>query len=76
MHDNMLFNITDRIYKYILLFKDAVTLVRKYFRLHAHELPDRIYTELLGYTRPIVSWRADKRNMKPKTVIWFVYRVA
>ena len=30
-------------YKYVLSFKDAVTLVRKYFRLHAHEPPDRIY---------------------------------
>ncbi len=62
-------------YKYVLSFKDAVTLVRKYFRLHAHESPDRIYAELLGYTRPVVSGRADKRNMKPKTAIWFVYRV-
>lgn len=63
-------------YRYVLSFKDAVTLVRKYFRLHAHEPPDRIYAELLGYTRPVVSGRADKRNMKPKTAIWFVYRVA
>lgn len=63
-------------YKYVLPFKDTVTLVRKYFRLHAHEPSDRIYVELLGYTRPVVSGRADKRNMKPKTAIWFVYRVA
>jgi hypothetical protein len=63
-------------YKYVLSFKDAVTLVRKYFRLHAHEPPDRIYAELLGYTRPVVSGRADKRNMKPKSAVWFVYRVA
>ena len=63
-------------YKYVLSFKDAVTLVRKYFRLHAHEPSDRIYAELLGYTRPVVSGRADKRNMKPKSAVWFVYRVA
>lgn len=63
-------------YKYVVSFKDAVTLVRKYFRLHAHEPPDRIYAELLGYTRPVVSGRADKRNMKPKSAVWFVYRVA
>lgn len=56
--------------------KCGVTLVRKYFRLHAHEPPDRIYAELLGYTRPVVSGRADKRNMKPKSAVWFVYRVA
>ena len=63
-------------YKYVVSFKDAVTLVRKYFRLHAHEPPDRIYAELLSYTRPVVSGRADKRNMKPKSAVWFVYRVA
>lgn len=33
-------------------------------------------TTLLGYTRPVVSGRADKRNMKPKSAVWFVYRVA
>ena len=67
---------TQKKYKYVLSFKDAVTLVRKYFRLHAHEPPDRIYAELLGYTRPVVSGRADKRNIKPKSAVWFVYRVA
>ena len=67
---------TQKKYKYVLSFKDAVTLVRKYFRLHAHEPLDRIYAELLGYTRPVVSERADKRNMKPKSAVWFVYRVA
>ena len=63
-------------YKYVVSFKDAVTLVRKYFRLYFYEPPDKIYAELLGYTRPVVSRRADKRNMKPKTAIWFVYRIA
>lgn len=63
-------------YKYAVSFKDAVTLVRKHFRLYAYEPPDRIYTELLGYTRPVVSGRADKRIMKPKSAVWFVYRVA
>ncbi|MCR5585583.1 MAG: IS4 family transposase [Lachnospiraceae bacterium] len=63
-------------HKRVVSFKDEVTLVRKYFRLHAYEPPARIYAELLGYTRPAVSGRADKRNMKPKSAVWFVYRVA
>ncbi len=67
---------SEKKHQYEVSFKDAVTLVRKYFRLHAHEPPDKIYAELLGYTRPVVSGRADKRNMKPKTAVWFVYRVA
>lgn len=67
---------TQKKYKYVVSFKDAVTLVRKYFRLYFYEPPDKIYAELLGYTRPVVSGRADKRNMKSKTAIWFVYRIA
>jgi hypothetical protein len=63
-------------YKYVLSFKDAVTLVRKYFTLHSHEPPQQIYAEMLGFTRPAISGRADKRNMKAKSAVWFVYRVA
>lgn len=63
-------------YPYTIDFKMACLITRKYYRLHSNEPPDRIYAELLGYTRPVVSGRADKRNMKPKTAIWFVYRVA
>lgn len=63
-------------YSYVISFKDATTLVRKYYRIHAHEPPDRILAEFLGYTRPVIKDRIDKRNMKPKTAIWFVYRVA
>lgn len=63
-------------YEYVVSFKDAVTIVRKYFRLYCKDPPNKIYTEILGYTRPLVSGRADVRNMKPKTAIWFVYRIA
>jgi hypothetical protein len=63
-------------YRYVVSFKDCVTLLRKYYRLFCIEPPDNIYTELLGYTRPLVSGRADKRKMKPKSAVWFVYRVA
>lgn len=65
-----------RKYEYVVSFKDAVTIVRKYFRLYCKDPPNKIYAEILSYTRPLVSGRADIRNMKPKTAIWFVYRVA
>lgn len=42
----------------------------------AKEPPERLFAELLCFTRPVQSGRADKRNMKPKSAIWFVYRVA
>ena len=38
---------------------------------------ENIYNaEMLSYTRPVVSGRQDKHNMKPKSAVWFVYRVA
>lgn len=63
-------------YKYVVSFKDAVTLVRKYYRLFMKDPPDGIFQEILGYTRPIIPGRKDKRNMKVKSAVWFVYRVA
>lgn len=63
-------------YKYVVSFKDAVTLIRKYYRFYYNEPPNKIYSEILGFTRPVIGGRADKRNMKPKSAVWFVYRVA
>jgi len=63
-------------HKYTVSFKDAVTLVKKYYRLYNKEPFDKIYAELLGYTRPIIKGRRDKRKVKIKSAVWFVYRVA
>ena len=63
-------------YTYTISFKEACTITRKYYRLHNDEPPDRIYAEILAYTIPIREGRSDKRNMKPKSAVWFVYRVA
>lgn len=67
---------SDNKYNYAVSFKEACTITRKYYRLHNTEPPDRIYTEILAYTVPIREGRSDKRNMKPKSAVWFVYRVA
>lgn len=63
-------------YKYVVSFKDAVTLIRKYYRTYNSESPNRIYAEMYGYTRPVIGGRSDKRHMKPKSAIEFVFRVA
>ena len=63
-------------HSYVVDFKMAVKVTRKYFRIYHDEPPDRIYAEILSYTVPIREGRQDKRNIKPKTAIWFVYRVA
>lgn len=61
---------------YVISFKDAVTLVRKYFRLFMDDPPDTIFRELLSFTRPIIPGRKDKRDLKIKFAVWFVYRIA
>lgn len=63
-------------YNYAVSFKEACTITRKYYRFHNTESPKRIYTEILAYIVPIREGRSDKRNIKPKSSVWFVYRVA
>lgn len=63
-------------YTYVISFKEACTIIRKYYRLHNTEPPDHIYAEILAYTVPIREGRSDKRNMRPKSAVWFMYRVA
>ena len=66
----------DNKHTYVVSFKEACTITRKYYRLHNNEPPDRIYAEILAYTVPVREGRSDKRNLKPKSAVWFVYRVA
>lgn len=63
-------------YPYAVDFKMACLVVRKHYRLHSNEPPNILYTEILSYIVPIREGRADKRNMKSKSAVWFVYRVA
>lgn len=64
-------------YLYTIDFKMACLITRKYYRLHSNEPPDRIYAEMLSYTNPVREGRKDLRKViRPKTAIWFVYRVA
>ena len=63
-------------HEYSVDFKMACLVVRKYYRLHNNEPPDRMFTEIESYINPIRPGRSDKRNLKPKTAVWFLYRVA
>ena len=46
----------DRKYDYVVSFKDAVTIVRKYFRLFCNDPPERLFAELLCFT----VWRRTR----------------
>ena len=63
-------------YPYAIDFKMACLIVRKYYRLYNEKPPNMMFAEILAYTVPIRAGRSDKRNLKPKSAVWFVYRVA
>lgn len=64
-----------RKYDYAIDFKMACLIIRKYFRDNLEF--SKIQGELVQYVVPIRPDRKDKRKVvKPKTAVWFVYRVA
>lgn len=67
---------TNHKYPYAIDFKMACLIVRKYYRLHNDKPPDEMFVEMLVYTVPVRAGRSDRRNLKPKSAVWFVYRVA
>lgn len=67
---------TNHKYPYAIDFKMACLIVQKYYRLHNERPPDMMFAEILAYTVPVREGRSDKRNLKPKSAVWFVYRVA
>lgn len=54
----------------------ACLSTRRFFRLHCNEPIEKLYEELLKYKQPIRQGRRDERNVKIKSAVAFVYRVA
>lgn len=67
---------TNHKYPHAIDFKMACLIVRKYYRLYNEKPPDAMFAEILAYMAPVRAGRSDKRNLKPKSAVWFVYRVA
>lgn len=67
---------TNHKHKYAIDFKMACLIVRKYFALWSNLDYKNIFAEILSYINPVRPNRADKRNIKTKAAVWFVYRVA
>lgn len=67
---------TNHKYPYAIDFKMACLIVRKYYRLHNEKPPDEMFAEIFAYTVSVRAECSDKRNIKPKSAVWFVYRVA
>lgn len=67
---------TNHKHRYVIDFKMACLIIRKYFAVYSDLDYGGIYVELLTYINPVRPNRADKRNLKTKPAVWFVYRVA
>lgn len=63
-------------YPYAIDFKMACLIVRKYYRLYNEKPPNMMFAKILAYTVPVIAGRSDKHNLKSKSAVWFVYRVA
>ncbi|MCM1166055.1 MAG: hypothetical protein NC299_04760, partial [Lachnospiraceae bacterium] len=63
-------------YPYTIDFKMACLIVRKYYRICNTAPPDEMYIEIVSYINPVREGRRDKRSMRSKPAVWFVYRVA
>ena len=63
-------------YDHAIDFKMACLITRKYFNIYCNKPYNDLLVEIIGYIVPIRPNRRDKRNMKPKSAVWFVYRVA
>ena len=64
-------------YPYAIDFKMACKVIRKYLRVYTLSEYDNIFTEMQSYINPVRTGRKDERKtIKPKSAIWFVYRVA
>lgn len=63
-------------YEYSVDFKMACKIVRSYYRFCNTKPPNELFIELVSYINPVRKGRTDKRNLKSKSAVWFVYRVA
>lgn len=67
---------TNHKHAYAIDFKMACKVVRRYYRPFCDSPAENIYPDMLSYINPVRPGRKDKRNIKAKSVVWFVYRVA
>ena len=66
----------DHKYEYSVNFKMACKIVHCYYRFYNKKSPNKLFTELVSYINPVRKGRTDRRNLKPKSAVWFVYRIA
>lgn len=66
----------DRKWAYQVNYTMAIHICRDYYRHHSNEPPPDVENKIARHILPVRPDRTDKRKMKPKTVVYFLYRVA
>lgn len=61
---------------YAIDFKMACQIVRRYYYLHNKKPYHAIYAEIASYINPVRPGRKDERNLKTRSPVSFLYRVA
>ena len=63
-------------YRYAIDFKMAGMAVKRHYKLYPDDPDGDVFADMLSYINPVRPGRADKRRLRYKPAVWFVYRVA
>lgn len=63
-------------HEYAIDFKMACKAVRRHYRLYPDDPNGDVFADMLSYINPVRPGRADKRRLRYKPAVWFLYRVA
>ena len=63
-------------YIYKVNFTMSAHICFDYFRHHSNTSPPDVNNLILRYIEPVREGRTDKRKLKPKSAVFFLYRVA
>ena len=66
----------NRIHTYQANYTMGIHICVDYFRYHGNEPPPDIEKSIARYILPVREGRTDKRKLKPKSAVFFLYRVA
>lgn len=63
-------------YQYAINFKQSCLIIQSMYLASLTQDFERILIKISYYTIPIRPGRKDKRNIKPKSAVYYLYRVA
>lgn len=67
---------SDKGYVYAVDFKMIVYIFRKYFRPFSKDPPENMYADMTQYRHMLKNGKHNIRLLKPKSAVYFTYRVA